>query len=229
MARKKTKAKTKASRKRGRPAKANARRRATTRAGRRGEITTDPGTREAQAHRRHATGNSDLPIDPLGVLFGRGMIDQPQYQAGRDLGDLIEIAARRLALGGSGVSGAWLRILGVRGVSGPGAIDSAAEWAARILGRIEKRLDPAIAKLTFDVCAGAWLPFVMTVMAGDPITKPGRYAPPWAADVTKLRLGLDQVASVWSFGGGFGGGQKSKPDVDAGLDSTTITALNVHV
>ena len=65
----------------GRKPSANAKRRQTTRAGQ-GRIAEDKGTGELRHHKRAATGRTDLPIDPLGVLYGRGKIEEAEYRAG---------------------------------------------------------------------------------------------------------------------------------------------------
>src|SRR5579883_2886073 len=77
----------------GRKPSANAKRRQTTRAGQ-GRIAEDKGTEELCGHKRAATGRTDLPIEPLGVLYGRGKIEEAEYRAGQRLE-----AARRATFG----------------------------------------------------------------------------------------------------------------------------------
>jgi hypothetical protein len=174
----------KTGRRRGRPRLLHARRRQTTRAGRRGVIVHDSGTSELQAHRVSATGSADLPVDPLGILYGRGLIDKDHYLAGRDLGDLLEVARRDLGRSSPQVS--WMAIFGARGI-GPSE-DRGAEFARRVLERLSGRLAPELVALTFAVAEGQWLPFLYVVLAGGarPVT------------VRRLRRGLDQVARSWS-------------------------------
>jgi hypothetical protein len=170
----------KTGRRRGRPRKPDKKPRPTTRAGRRGEEFIDAGTIELQRLRLQATGHVDLPVDPLGVLLGRGLIDKTQYGAGRDLGELIEIARRGLGLPDAGCHASWLAILAGGRTGGRAGADSsaAAEWAARILARIARSIgDPGLITLTLAVAEGYW--------------------PPHSA-VAQLRLGLDRVARIWA-------------------------------
>jgi hypothetical protein len=108
----------------GRKPSANAKRRQTTRAGQ-GRIAEDKGTEELRDHKRAATGRTDLPIDPLGVLYGRGKIEEAEYRAGLRLE-----AARRATFGHD--TAAPRAIYGdrlARGVAG--------QWAAQQIAAAE--------------------------------------------------------------------------------------------
>lgn len=102
----------------GRKPSANAKRRQTTRAGQ-GRTGDDTGTPELLYHKVRATRRTDLPMEPLGVLYGHGRIGEAEYRAGLRLE-----AARR---GCFGVDTASARqIYGERLARG-----SADQWAAR--------------------------------------------------------------------------------------------------
>src|SRR6516164_8681806 len=103
--------------KRGRKRKFAARRRETTRNGRAGIV--DPGSYTLRRHRALLTGDPDLPVDPLGVLLGRGLIDLAAYHAGRGLGELL--ATIRAGVYGSpgSVNGLWLAIMAGGAIRGP--------------------------------------------------------------------------------------------------------------
>src|SRR5579859_315799 len=77
----------------GRKASAAAKRRQTTRAAQ-GRLDRDMGTAELWTIKKWATGRTDLAMDPLGVLFGHGKIDDDLYRAGQRLE-----AARRACFG----------------------------------------------------------------------------------------------------------------------------------
>jgi hypothetical protein len=77
----------------GRKSSASAKRRQTTRAGQ-GRTERDAGTAELRAAKLWATKRIDLAMDPLGVLFGHGKIDEDLYKAGQRLE-----AARRACFG----------------------------------------------------------------------------------------------------------------------------------
>ncbi len=68
----------------GRKSSSSAKRRQTTRAAQ-GRAQEDKGTPELGAIKLSVTKRTDLPMDPLGVLFGHGKIDQAQYDAGQRL------------------------------------------------------------------------------------------------------------------------------------------------
>lgn len=104
----------------GRKPSANAKRRQTTRAGQ-GRATEDRGTEELRGHKRAATGRTDLPLEPLGVLYGRGKIEEAEYRAGLRLE-----AARRGSFGHD--AAAPRTIYGDRLARG-----AADQWAARQL------------------------------------------------------------------------------------------------
>jgi hypothetical protein len=172
-------------RKRGRPPKPNARRRETTRAGRRGEAQPDEGTRELRRHRRRATGTTALPADSLGVLFGRGLITTAEYNAARDVGELLATARRGLGLASGGCGSFWMAILSGGRIGGRANGDAATEWALRLLDRLRARIaDQLTADLVFAV-AGGEIPRAVTTPDG----------------LALLRSGLDCVARCWSAGG----------------------------
>src|SRR4051794_9561338 len=79
---------------RGRPPNPNARRRQGTRAGRRGEDTTDHGTRELRGKKRRYTTRTDLPIDAAGILLGHRLIDDRQYSTLASITGLLQSVAR---------------------------------------------------------------------------------------------------------------------------------------
>jgi hypothetical protein len=164
--------------------------RPTTRAGRRGLEPRDQGTDELQRLRLAATGHADLPTDPLGVLLGRGFIDKTQYAAGRDLGELLELARRRLGLPDAGCHVSWLAILAGGHTAANGRADiGSGEWARRALLKIEQEIaDPQMADLVFAVAEGVWLRWLAVALAG------GR-AP---RAVKRLCTGLDRVARSWA-------------------------------
>lgn len=173
MARKKT------GKKRGRPADPKAKRHQTTRAGRRGElIEPDRGTKALRRMRREATGSEDLPADLLGVLLGRGRITLPEYHAGRDVAELLDVARRALGLVGR-VHSVWAAVL-AGGRFGRSPISgTAADWARLMLGRVENWIGD---RQVFEL--------VLRVAEND--------LPPGRLDIGKLRLGLDRVARGWT-------------------------------
>lgn len=165
-------------RKRGRPADPQAKRHQTTRAARRGEaLEPDRGTRALRRQRRQLTGSEDLPADLLGVLLGRGVITLPEYHAGRDVAELLDVARRAWGLVGR-VHSVWAAVL-AGGRFGRSPLEgAAAEWARLMLGRVERWIDDAESfALVLLVAEGEWPP---------------------GSDLGRLRLGLDRVARGWT-------------------------------
>jgi hypothetical protein len=128
------------------------------------------GTAELRAVKRWATGRADLPLDPLGVLFGQGKIDDDLYRAGRRLE-----AARRACFGADAAAARDIygeqMALGSSG--GRRAVKPGAETKDRVMreGWIEaeyerllralNRCGPAVTAATLGIAtrpyAGAWL------------------------------------------------------------------------
>jgi hypothetical protein len=154
----------------GRKSSAGAKRRQTTRAGQ-GRTTADRGTPELRGIKARATKRADLPLEPLGVLYGHGKIDEAAYRAGQRLEQ-----ARRACFGADAAP--------AREAYGERlALGSASQWAARQLGgasspesrkieaRIERDYDrllqalhrcgPAVTAATLGIAtrpyAGAWV------------------------------------------------------------------------
>lgn len=140
-----------AKRKRGRPRNPHAKRRTTTRIGRStGVDPRDRGTDELRLKRITITGSDQLShSDPLAALFGRNLISTAEYNAGRDIADLISIIQR--AQFGS----IWLRILSAPG--GQLSFDPSphVERAQYTLHRIGTIIGPA-SPIVFDTCGGEW-------------------------------------------------------------------------
>jgi|SRR5215472_13527033 len=178
--------------KRGRRPNPNARRNRTDRAGRRGEI--DHGSAMIRYQRAMLTGSPDLPLDPLGVLLGRGLIDLRQYHAGRDYGELLESVRAGLYGTAGSVQGSWLAILQGGAIRGRGVeIARASLWALRTVQRIQARLgDPAIVRVTTMVCAGQWVDLVVAAA----LSRPFHQGMGW--NLERLKRGLEEVSRVWS-------------------------------
>jgi len=138
-------------RRRGRPSKTNAKRNTTTREGRRtGRDPSDAGTAELRWRRTVATGSEDLSHeDPLAELYGRSLLTTAQYNAGRDIAELLAVM---LPLH---VGNVWQRLLTGTGASFTGYQPSpAAERARFLLDRIASIIgDQAV--LVFAVCSGS--------------------------------------------------------------------------
>jgi hypothetical protein len=102
----------------GRKRSTEAKRRQTSRAGQ-GRAAVDQGTPELRERKLRATRRADLPIEPLGVLYGHGKIDESEYRAGLRLEQ-----ARRAFLGAD--TAAERQVYGDRLTRG-----AADQWAAR--------------------------------------------------------------------------------------------------
>lgn len=154
----------------GRKASATAKRRQTTRAGQ-GRKSQDGGTAELLAHKIAATRRPDLPMEPLGVLYGHGRIDESMYRAGLRLEK-----ARRDCFGSD--TAAARQVYGerlARGAPGQWAAQQMAAGAATGSDRREARIEAeydrllsvlhdcgrAVAAATLGIAtrpyAGAWL------------------------------------------------------------------------
>lgn len=160
------------SKKRGRPKKANAKRRQTTRTGRRtGFDPVDYGTDQLRLKRLTVTGTDRLSHEePLAALYGRALLTTAEYNAGRDIADLLA------TISPLHVGSVWQRLL-----SGPAAspFDNsptpAAERAYNLLSRLALVIGEA-APLLFALCGGQWVVIPL-------------------ATVTQ---GLDRVSRRWS-------------------------------
>ncbi len=151
----------------GRKASANAKRRQTTRAG---QGRQEGGTAQLIGLKKRVTGRADLPMDPLGILFGRGKIERDLYDAG------LRLEKARAACFGAGAA-AERDIYGMQmtmaSIGGRRAVvtNPADEDTARREGRTEAEYDrllaalhrcgPAIAAATLGIAtrpyAGAWI------------------------------------------------------------------------
>lgn len=184
----------------GRKPSAAAKRRQTTRA-LQGRIADDPGTAELRAHKIKATRRVDLPLEPLGVLFGHGKIDEAEYRAG------LRVEAARRACFGLDTAPAR-QVYGERLTRG-----SADQWAARQAASFDAsgegarrearaegeydrvlralhRCGPNVAAATLGIAtrpyAGAWVAAALVA--------PGR---PWTArHDTRLALIREGLAAV---------------------------------
>jgi hypothetical protein len=166
-----------------------AKRNQSTRAGRRDG--PDRGVAKVRRERLLATGSESLPVDPLGVLLGRGMIDLGAYNAGRDIGELLETVRIGLVGNAGSVQGSWLAILTGGAIRGQAAsVSSAAEHALRKIAKIRQAIGNAeTAGVVFAVCGGSWEPFVLTILLDRKNFGHG---------LKLLRAGLDRVARTWS-------------------------------
>ena len=179
-------------RKRGRRYNPNSKRNQTTRAGRRGE--RDRGSDQLRLQRLALTGSEELPVDPLGVLFGRKLISTAQYNAGREIGELLEVVRRGLVGNAGSVQGSWLAILSGGAIRGHAElrISAAATFAIRVLDKLRERIaNQAIVVITFAVCAGEWRPCALNAMVRIR-SRDGR------REFRLLTAGLDVVARSWS-------------------------------
>ncbi len=186
----------------GRKASSSAKRRQTTRAAQ-GRTTHDTGTAELKAHKLWATRRTDLAIDPLGVLFGHGKIDDDLYRAGQRLE-----AARRALYGADAAAardiyGAQMALGSTTGrrTTAPGtATEEGVKREARIEAEYERllhalhRCGQAVAQATLGIAtrpyAGAWL--------AASLVEPGR---PWTArHDTRLALIREGLAAIERLG-----------------------------
>jgi hypothetical protein len=192
----------------GRKPSASAKRRQTTRAGQ-GRSADDTGTAELRAQKRAATGRTDLPIEPLGVLFGRGKIDEDEYRAG------LRLEAARHACFGPDAA-APRTVYGdrlSRGAADQWAARQAAAWTvsedaerreARAEAEYERllkalhRCGQSVANATLGIAtrpyAGAW---IAAALATD-----GSGRRPWTARhdtrLALIREGLAAIAAIGS-------------------------------
>jgi hypothetical protein len=186
----------------GRKASATAKRRQTTRAGQ-GRADRDTGTAELKAAKLWATRRADLPIDPLGVLFGHGRIDDDLYRAGQRLE-----AARRACFGADaaaerdiyGDQMALASIAGHRAVVINAATEAGVKREARIEAEYDRllhalhRCGQAVTAATLGIAtrpyAGAWIAAALV--------EPGR---PWTArHDTRLALIREGLSAIERLG-----------------------------
>lgn len=153
----------------GRKASANAKRRQTTRAGQ-GRLEREGGTAQLIGLKKRVTGRADLPMDPLGILFGHGKIERDLYDAG------LRLEKARATCFGAGAAaerdiyGMQMTMAAIGGrraiVTNPADEDTAkremrteAEYD-RLLSALH-RCGPAVAAATLGIAtrpyAGAWI------------------------------------------------------------------------
>lgn len=150
--------------------------------------------------RRTLTGDAELPVDPLGVLLGRQMIDQHQYNTGRNIAEVLERARARFGVRELSVQATWLALIAgagaIRGVSG-GPSAAAERWATAQLGRYARAMGKGIDALVFALCSGEWLlngcagsRLVVHAARNESLTKPER------ALLQDIVRALDEAAKV---------------------------------
>jgi hypothetical protein len=187
----------------GRKASATAKRRQTTRAGQ-GRSERDTGTAQLRDHKLWATKRIDLAVDPLGVLFGHGKIEEDLYRAGQRLE-----AARRVCFGADtaaerdiyGDRMALASISGRRAVvrSGPvseeeqrreARIENEYDQLLRALHRCGQTVTAATLGIATRPYAGAWLAAALVEKAR-----------PWTArHDTRLALIREGLTSIEKLG-----------------------------
>jgi hypothetical protein len=186
----------------GRKASSSAKRRQTTRAAQ-GRNIQDGGTAELTAHKLWATKRTDLAVDPLGVLFGHGKIDEDLYRAGQRLE-----AARRALYGADAAAardiyGSQMALGSSSGrrTAAPGfATEEGVKREARIEAEYDRllrtlhRFGEAVTKATLGIAtrpyAGAWI--------AASLVEPGR---PWTArHDTRLALIREGLAAIERLG-----------------------------
>jgi hypothetical protein len=143
----------------GRPRKANRARRPTTRAGR---SPADRGTEQLRRLRQALTGRLDLPPEPLSVLYSRGFISQPQYDAGLAYAGLTRLVRSGWGLQDASVAGIWGAVTNGFGIVmvAPGAMNG---HEAPAVSRARQRLEEMRAELLRDDPSRAILQVVDTV------------------------------------------------------------------
>jgi hypothetical protein len=143
----------------GRPRKDGARYRATTRAGR---SPVDHGTAEVRRLRQALTGRLDLPAEPLSVLYSRGFLSQPQYDAGLAYSGLTRLVRSGWGLQDASVAGLWRAVVAGEGIVmvAPGQANG---HEAPAVGRARQRLADMRAELMRDDPSRAILQVVDTV------------------------------------------------------------------
>jgi hypothetical protein len=195
----------------GRKASANAKRRQTTRAGQGraglGDAGKDGGTPELRRHKLAATRRTDLPLEPLGVLYGHGKIDEALYRAGMRLEQArlacfgVDTAPSRDAYGerlaqGSGGQWAARQAALLQG----GESEAALRREARVEGEYDRllkalhRCGAAVSAATLGIAtrpyAGAWVAAALV--------EPGR---PWGArHDSRLALIREGLAAIDALG-----------------------------
>jgi hypothetical protein len=129
------------------------------------------GTQELRGHKIRATRRADLPLEPLGVLYGHGKIDEAEYRAGQrleqarrscfgaDAAPARQVYGGRLALGSAGQWAA--RQIAASGGNDNAKIELRAERDYDRLLRALRRHGLAVAAATLGIAtrpyAGAWL------------------------------------------------------------------------
>jgi hypothetical protein len=186
----------------GRKASAKSKRNQTTRAGQ-GRADRDMGTAELRATKLWATRRADLPMDPLGVLFGHGRIDDDLYRAGQrlevarracfgaDAAASRDIYGDQMALGSSS---------GRRTVAPGVATEQGVKRELRVEAEYERllhalhRCGPTVTAATLGIAtrpyAGAWIAAALV--------EPGR---PWTArHDTRLALIREGLGAIERLG-----------------------------
>lgn len=178
--------------KRGRKPQPTAKRRQTTREGRTtGRDPVDLGTAELRRKKRAISAEA-LPMDPLGALLARGVIELREYAAGLDVAELLATVARARA--GGAVQNIWWQLLagGWLPASRAAPAELAADRAVLVLARLARFLgSPKVARQVFEVCAGEWPDFVARRITA---------AAPYRSDAQRLadlRWGLGRIADSW--------------------------------
>lgn len=188
----------------GRKPSLNSKRRQTTRAAQ-GRNREDGGTPELRARKLKSTRRTDLPLEPLAVLYGHGKIDETEYRAG------LRLEKARRALYGEDTAPAR-EAYGERLVRG-----SAGQWAARQAApdpvdeeaeRREKRValeyerllgvligcGPAVASATLGI---ATRPYTSAWLATS-LMEPGRWRRRHDLRLALIRDGLAAIDSIGS-------------------------------
>jgi hypothetical protein len=149
-----------AKRRGGRPRKLNRTRRPTTRAGR---APVDHGTEASRRLRQALTGRLDLPPEPLSVLYSRGFISQPQYDAGLAYAGLTRVVRSGWGLQDCSVANLWRSLTSGEGliVVAPGQANG---HEAIGVVRARSRLEDMRAALRRDDPGGAILQMVDSVV-----------------------------------------------------------------
>jgi hypothetical protein len=186
----------------GRKPSAQAKRRQTTRAGQ-GRTADDRGTAELRRRKLWATRRTDLPMEPLAVLYGHSRIEEAEYRAGLRLEKArracfgVDTAPTRSFYDGAG-SGSGPDQWAARCAAGSARGDDRVE--ARIEGEYDrllsalKRCGIAVTAATLGIAtrpyAGVWLAAALV--------EDGR---PWTArHDTRLALIREGLAAIAKLG-----------------------------
>jgi hypothetical protein len=179
-------ARTKAQRKRGRPPDPHARRRQSTRAGRRGEV--DHGSPLLLLRKLTITGRADVPLDPAGILFGRGLLDAVQYAELGEVTALLQRVAKAWGGKDGSVQGLWGALLAAATPtrSSALAVPIGSDAARRRLARTLRQLDGSRA-LIVGIAESRITPLVVRAAARRLVAEDLR-------QLERLRAGLDHIA-----------------------------------